>query len=82
MTKTADDLYDAVMALPEPDRTDVVERLAAAIVPPRAGLHPAWGPELRRRAAQLDSGEVVGIPHEESRRRRLAVLTDAGLTRD
>ena len=60
MTQAATELVNAVLALPEPDRSEVIESIAIAVEPPE-GLHPAWGPELRRRAAQLDSGEVKGV---------------------
>ncbi len=81
MTQAATELLNAVIALPEPDRAEVVESLNEVVEPPE-GLHPAWGPELRRRAAQLDSGEVVGIPYEEVRRGMLAILNKAGLSRE
>ncbi len=60
MTQAATELVNAILALPEPDRSEVIESIAIAVEPPE-GLHPAWGPELRRRAAQLDSGEVEGV---------------------
>ena len=81
MTQAATELLNAVLALPEPDRSEVIESIEASVEPP-AGLHPAWGPELRRRAAQLDSGEVVGIPHEEVMRKAYARLEEAGVARD
>lgn len=80
MTQAATELLNAVLALPEPDRSEVAELIAASVEPP-AGLHPAWGPELRRRTAQLDSGEVKGIPYEVVRQRMQAVLDEAGLER-
>ena len=64
MTQAATELLNAVLALPEPDRSEVIESIEASVEPP-AGLHPAWGPELRRRVAQLDSGEEVGVPLAE-----------------
>ena len=81
MTQAAIELLNAVLALPEPDRSEVAEHIAAMVEPP-AGLHPAWGPELRRRAAQLDSGEVKGIPHEEVMRKAYARLAEAGVARE
>ena len=65
MTQAATELLHAVLALPEPDRSEVIEAIEASVEPPE-DLHPAWGPELRRRAAQLDSGEVVGVPLAEA----------------
>ena len=81
MTQAATELLNAVLALPEPDRSEVIESIEASVEPP-AGLHPAWGPELRRRAAQLDSGEVKGIPHEEVMRKAYARLAEAGVARE
>ena len=81
MTQAATELLNAVLALPEPDRSEFAELIAASVEPP-AGLHPAWGPELRRRAAQLDSGEVKGIPHEEVMRKAYARLAEAGVARE
>ncbi len=81
MTQAATELVNAVLALPEPDRSEVIEALQASLHPP-AGLHPAWGPELRRRAAQLDSGEVKGVPHEEVMRKAYARLAEAGVAHE
>ena len=81
MTQAATELLNAILALPEPDRSEVIESLEASLHPP-AGLHPAWGPELRRRAAQLDSGEVKGVPLEEVMRKAYARLEGAGVTRE
>ena len=81
MTQAATELLQAVLALLEPDRSEVIDALDASLHPP-AGLHPAWGPELRRPAAQLDSGEVVRIPHEEVMRKAYARLAEAGVTRE
>ena len=80
MTQAATELLNAVLALPEPDRSEVAEHIAAMVEPP-AGLHPAWGPELRRRAAQLDSGEVQGVTREEFRRGMQAILDESGVRR-
>ncbi len=81
MTQAATDLLNAVLALPEPDRSEVVESIAVSVEPPPRGLHPAWGPELRRRAAQLDSGEVQGVTREEFRRGMQAILDESGVRR-
>ena len=78
MTKAATELFQAVLALSEDDRDEVIELLTESLHPP-AGLHPAWGPELRRRATQLDSGEVKGIPWEEVQRGMRARLAAAGI---
>ena len=80
MTQAATELVNAVLALPEPDRSEVAEAIEASIEPPE-GLHPAWGPELRRRAAQFDSGEVKGVTREEFRRGMQAILDESDVRR-
>ena len=65
MSPAVTELLNAVLALPEPDRSDFVELIAVSVEPPPRGLHPAWGPELRRRIADLDSGKSKCIPLEE-----------------
>ena len=65
MKQAATDLFHAVLALPEPDRSEFVELIAVSVEPPPPGLLPAWGPELRRRIADLDSGKTKCIPLEE-----------------
>ena len=64
MTPAATELLHAVLALPEPDRSEVIESIEISVEPP-SGLHPAWGPELRRRIADLDSGRTQCVPLEE-----------------
>lgn len=41
---------------------------------PTSSLHPAWKAEIRRRAAEIDSGLVEPIPWDEVQRRMLAQL--------
>jgi len=68
MTPTLDSLYQAALALPEADRAELADRLLDSLPPAGpAGLHPAWPAELRRRAAQVDSGEVTPVSWEEVR---------------
>ena len=68
MSQTVAELLDAALALPEADRAELTERLAASLDPPAPGLHPAWAGELRRRAAEVDSGAVKPVPWDEVRR--------------
>ena len=55
---------------------ELVELLAAT-VGASSSLHPAWGAELRRRVAEIESGKVQPIPWDEVRREARARL-DAG----
>jgi putative addiction module component (TIGR02574 family) len=77
MSQTVAELLDAALALPETERAELAELIAASLTPPTSSLHPAWGEELRRRAAEIDSGQVKPIPWEEVRKQAQAQL-DAG----
>jgi putative addiction module component (TIGR02574 family) len=75
MTPTLEALCQAALALPEAERAELAERLFDSLpsdVPSQ--LHPAWRAELRRRAAQVDSGEVRPVPWNEVRRRAWEAL--------
>jgi putative addiction module component (TIGR02574 family) len=67
---TFDALVQAVLALPEEQRAEMADRLLESLpAEVTSQLHPAWRAELKRRAAQVDSGEVTPVPWEEVRRR-------------
>jgi putative addiction module component (TIGR02574 family) len=69
MTPTTDQLYQAAMALPEDERAELAGRLLDSLAPDTPSqLHPAWREELRRRLAQVDSGEVNPVPWSEVKR--------------
>ena len=68
MSRTVAELLGDALALPEPERAELSELLAASLTDPQAPWHPAWGRELRRRAAEVDSGAVRPIAWEEVRR--------------
>ena len=76
MTQSVAELLDAALALSEPERAELVELLVAT-VGESSSLHPAWGAELRRRVAEVASGQVKPIPWDEVRREARARL-DAG----
>ena len=61
MQKTADEVYQLIQELSEVEHIKLMELITG----PPPTLHPAWGPELRRRVEQIDRGEVEMIPHEE-----------------
>jgi putative addiction module component (TIGR02574 family) len=67
----------AGVALPEAERAEL---LAAAVSAPPSSLHAAWAAELRRRAAEIDSGQVKPIPWDEVRRQVQAQLDAGGPT--
>jgi len=76
MPQTIDEVLAAAMALPESERAELVEILTATIPEPPTTLHPSWGPELRRRVAAIDSGEVKPVPLEDVRRQIQAQLDE------
>lgn len=70
MSLTAEQLLDAVLALPDEDRLEVTEALIASLQPSdQPPLDDSWLEVVRRRSAELRSGQVVGIPWEEVKRR-------------
>ena len=72
MSQTVAELLDAALALPEPERAELAELIAASLTSPPSALHPAWPAELRRRAAEIDSGTVRPVSWDEVRRQAQA----------
>ena len=69
MTPTADQLYQAALALPEDERAQLAGRLIDSLGPDGPSqLHPDWREEIRRRLAQVDSGEVTPVPWADVKR--------------
>ncbi len=56
---------EQAMRLSPEDRAELGERLLFSVAATQPTLHPSWAPELARRVAELDSGEVVLIHAEE-----------------
>lgn len=68
MTATAEKLAREVLTLSEEDRSDLTALLLASLeVQADPGEEAAWVAEIERRAADLESGAVRGIPWEEVR---------------
>jgi hypothetical protein len=63
MPMTLQAVYEAVMELSAEDRALLKLRLSDDV----PTLHPAWGPELRRRADEMDRGAANTISLEEFR---------------
>jgi len=69
MNLTAEQLVDAVLALPDEERWEVAEAVIASSQPlNQSPLDESWREIIRRRSAELRSGQVVGIPCEEVKR--------------
>ena len=68
MSPAAEQAYQAVMALPFPDRIDVQESLLLVEPTPEellANMHPDWAAEIARRSAEIDAGTAKLVPGEE-----------------
>jgi putative addiction module component (TIGR02574 family) len=61
---TADEIVTAAMSLPPEDRERVANRLWASLEG-ATELGTEWDDELKRRFAEMSSGEVEVIPGEE-----------------
>jgi putative addiction module component (TIGR02574 family) len=69
MNLTTEQLLDAVLALPDEERFEVAEAVIASLQPAdRPPLDESWREVVRRRSAELRSGQVHGIPWEEVKR--------------
>jgi putative addiction module component (TIGR02574 family) len=77
MPQTVAELLQAALALPDRERAELAELLVATIPSPPSSLHPAWAAELRRRTAEIDSGQMRPIPWEEVRG-QVQAQVDAG----
>jgi putative addiction module component (TIGR02574 family) len=69
MNETTEQLLDAALALPTGDRLEFVEALVASLRPEdRPPLDESWHEIIRRRSAELASGEVKPVPWTEVKR--------------
>jgi Putative addiction module component len=78
---TADKIYQDALALPSETRVELTERLVASLaddVP--AEIQRAHIDEVRKRIAQVESGEVELIPGDEALARVRNVLTKHSAT--
>lgn len=62
---TVTELFNAALTLPEAERAELADLLAATSASPPIALHPAWQAEVRKRAAEIDSGAVRPIPWDD-----------------
>jgi hypothetical protein len=73
---TADKLYQDALALPAETRVELTERLVASLaddIP--SEIQRAHFDEVRKRIAQVESGEIQLIPGDEALARVRNVLT-------
>ena len=70
MSPATEQLFDAALALPDEDRLELVEALLASLQSEdRPPFDESWREVIRRRSAELQSGQVVPIPWDEVKRR-------------
>jgi len=69
MNPTTEQLVDAALALPDGDRMELVETLIASLQPvDRPLFDESWREIIRRRSAELLSGQVAPVPWAEVKR--------------
>jgi putative addiction module component (TIGR02574 family) len=69
MNLTTEQLLEAVLALPDEERLEVAEAVIASFTPTdHSPLDESWREVIRRRSAELRSGQVTGIPWDEVKR--------------
>ena len=74
MSRSYEEIRDEVMALSDEERADLADELhASTLSEEERALEAEWD----RRAEELISGKVKGIPVEESIARARAALNDA-----
>ena len=69
MSTKTEQLLEAALALPDEDRLEFVEALAASLRPEdRPPFDESWREVVRRRSAELKSGAVTPVPWSEVKR--------------
>lgn len=70
MNSTIEQVLDAALALPDGDRVELVEALIASFQPEdRPPFDESWLEIVRRRSAELRSGQVAPVPWGEVKNR-------------
>lgn len=69
MNPTMESLLNSALALPDPDRVELVEALIASLQPAdRPPFDESWREVIQRRSAELRSGQVAPVPWTEVKR--------------
>jgi putative addiction module component (TIGR02574 family) len=71
LEKRTKKILDEALALPEPERAELVEILATTLEEDifSRELHPDWIPEIERRLQEIRDGTAELIPWEEVKER-------------
>lgn len=64
MNASLETVEAAALQLSAEERAELIERLIDTVLP-APPLHPAWEAEIARRVAEMDAGQVQGIPAEQ-----------------
>ena len=59
-------LFQQAMALPEPERAELAQRLSDTVCEKAPGYDEAWREEIERRMAEHDSGQSPAVPWDEA----------------
>ena len=65
MPTTLDQIVEEVRHWPQEQVAELVDRLTFGLHPGDPATDGAWKREARRRVAEIESGQVAGIPGEE-----------------
>lgn len=66
MAITVDQIIEEARGLPREQIAELVDRLTLSLHEPlEPGVEEAWKNETRRRVAEIEKGEVQGIPGDE-----------------
>ena len=67
MRSAVEEVVQRALELDEEERAEVASRVLASLEEGDAAAEAAWDAELERRAAEMESGAVEGIPWEDLR---------------
>ena len=77
MTTSSEQVLDAALALPDEDRLEIVEALAASLLPSdRPPFDESWRGVIQRRSAELRSGKLASVPWSEVKKRAREKIGD------
>ena len=65
MPLTLDQIVEEVRRWPAEQVTELVDRLSSALHNQNPPVEEAWKQETRRRLAEIEAGQVQGIPGEQ-----------------
>jgi len=77
MTRATNEILKEALALTAKERAELADSLLESLdAETESDVEDAWRQEIRRRAAEVDSGAVKTIPWSEVRSRLIAALSN------